>query len=150
VDELMYQLREANENDYDFIFNLFKTVYKDYVIKFWNGRDDEFQKHFYKNRFKPEKIQIILDSEREIGVLELLEKEYQIYIEEIQIEPNSQNRDIGTEIINDIKKTAFKSNYSVGLMVLKINNKAKKLYEKLEFNVVGETESDFIMEALKR
>lgn len=100
----MYQLRKADENDYDFIFNLFKTVYKYYIIKFWNDLDSEFQKYFNDNIFKIERIQIILDNEREIGVLELMENEDQIYIEEIEIEPNSQGRGIGTEIINDIKK----------------------------------------------
>ena len=143
----MNQLRKANENDYNFIFNLNKTVYKDYAIKIWGSWDDEFQKQFCENRFKTEKVQIILDSEKEIGILELIEKEHQIYIEEIQIEPNSQGRGIGTEIINDIKKTAFKLNYSVGLMVFKFNNRAKKLYEKLGFNVIDETETHYIMEA---
>ena len=145
----MYQLRNVDERDYNFVFNLFKTVYKDYVIKFWSGRDDEFQNHFHETRFKPEKIQIILDSEKEIGVLELIEKEDQIYIEEIQIEPNSQGKGTGTEVINDIKKIAFNLNQSVGLSVLKIN-RAKKLYEKLGFNVIDQTETHFIMECIKR
>lgn len=146
---IMYRLRKANNDDYNFIFNLNKTVYKDYIIKVWGSWDDEFQKQFCENRFKSGKIQIISDGERDIGILELIEKENQIYIEELQIEPNSQRRGIGTEIINDIKKTAFELNNSVGLMVLKINNRAKKLYEKSGFKVIDETETHFIMEVLK-
>lgn len=143
----MYHLRRASENDFDFVLSLFKTVYEDYIIKFWSGRDDEFQKHFYESRFKPERIQVILNSEKEIGVLELIEKGRQIYIEEIQIEPDSQGRGIGTKIINDIKKTAFELNCSVGLQVLK-SNRAKKLYERLGFTIIGETETHYIMETI--
>ncbi len=143
----MYQLRKANEDDYVFVSDLFKTVYKDYVIKFWNNRDEEFEKDFCENRFKIEITYIILDGEKEIGVLELIEKENEIYIEEIQIHPNNQGMGIGTEIISDIKRRAMEMNYSVGLQVLKLNIRAKKLYENLGFNVVGETESHFIMEA---
>lgn len=146
----MYQLRNANENDYNFTFNLFKTVYKDYVIKFWNNRQVEFEKYFCDSLFKVEHMQIILHDDKEIGVLQLIKKEKELYIEEIQIDPNNQSKGIGTEIINDIKKAAFQSNFSVGLMVLKLNNRARKLYEKLGFKVVGETESHYVMKALKK
>lgn len=149
--KVMYQLREANEQDYDFIYNLNNTVYKDYII---NGKsnlewDDDFQRHFSDDMFKIEKIQIILDGEKRIGILELKEKENQMYIEEIQIDPNSQGKGLATEVINDIISRAFKLNYSVGLVVLRIN-KARELYERLGFSVIDETETHFIMEARKK
>jgi ribosomal protein S18 acetylase RimI-like enzyme len=143
----MYQLRKANENDYDFIFRLNETVYKDYTIKVWGSWDEEFQKQFCENRFASGRIQIIYNNEKEIGVLELIDKEHQIYIEEIQIEPDNQGRGIGSQIINDIKKRAIGLNCSVGLMVMKLNHRARKLYEKLGFKVIDETKTHFILEA---
>jgi len=145
---IIYKLRNANESDYNFVFNLNKTVNKDYIIKIWGSWDDEYQKQFFDNRFSTEQILIILDEEKEIGILELKEKEHQIYIEEIQIDSYRQGRGIGTEIINDIMEKAFELNKSVGLRVLKIN-RAKELYERLNFRVIGETETHFIMESIK-
>lgn len=47
----MYKLRKANRIDYDFIYSLNETVYKDYTIKVWGSWDEEFQKQFCENRF---------------------------------------------------------------------------------------------------
>jgi len=144
----MYKLRKANINDYDFIYSLNEIVYRDYIVKVWSGWDEGFQKQFCENRLASGCIQIICIDEKEIGILELIDKENQIYIEEIQLVPDSQSRGIGSQIINDIKKRAFELNCSVGLRVLKINHRARKLYEELGFSVISETETHFIMETV--
>jgi len=146
----MYQLRDANQTDYDFVFDLNKIVYEDYIVKVWGGWDNEFQRQFFDKRFRSERIQIILNEDKAIGVLEIKENDCQLYIEEIQIIPGSQGKGIGTEIMNDILDKAFRLNKSVGLKVLKIN-RAKEFYERLGFRVTGETDTHFVMvaEAIK-
>ncbi len=141
----MYQLRKADSSDYDFVFNLNKAVYTDYIDYVFGGWDETFQRQFCDNRFKSG-IQIISVDGNDIGVLELIEKPGQIYLEEIQIDPGFQGRGLGTQIIKDIMDKAFESNCTVGLMVLKINDKAKRLYEGLGFTLMGETKTHYMME----
>ncbi len=141
----MYQLRKADNNDYDFVFNLNKAVYKDYFNYVFGSWDEAFQRQFCDSRLKTG-VQIISTEGKDIGVLELIEKEDQIYLEEIQIDPDYQGKGLGSQIIKDIMKKAFESNLSVGLMVLKINDKAKRLYESLGFTLTGETKTHYIME----
>lgn len=140
----MYQLRKADKADYDFVYNLNKAVYTDYIDYVFGGWDEMFQRQFCDNRFKSG-IQIISVDGKDIGVLELIEKPDQIYIEELQIDPGFQGKGLGTQIIKDIIEKAFKSNCTVGLMVLKINVKAKRLYESLGFTLTGETKTHYMM-----
>lgn len=142
----MYQLRIADKGDFDFVFNLNKAVYIDYIDYVFGGWDEAFQRQFCHSRFKSG-IQIISVDGNDIGVLEFIEKPDQIYLEEIQIDPGFQGRGLGTQIIKDIMDKAFESNRSVGLMVLKINDKAKRLYESLGFTLTSETKTHYIMEA---
>jgi len=67
-------------------------------------------------------------------------------IVEIQIAPEFQGRGIGTEVLRDIIEIGRENRLKVALGVLKVNEKAERLYEKLGFKIIGETNTHFLME----
>ena len=144
----MYTLRDITRDDYEFIYELNKTVNKENVEKVWGAWNEDSQREFLKNRFDLIRMKIITLDDNDIGVLEVEEKEEELYLEEIQILPEFQGRGLGTQIIRSLILRANKNEKSLGLRVLKINP-AKKLYERLGFSIVGETDTHYMMRIQK-
>ena len=65
----------------------------------------------------------------------------------IEILPEYQNRGVGSAVIRDVLAQAQAEGLPVGLQVLKVNP-ARRLYERLGFNVVGETATHYLMRAM--
>jgi len=140
----MYTLRNISKDDYEFIYELNKTVNKENVEKVWGSWDEDNQREFFKNRFDLIRMKIIKLDDKDVGILEVEEKEDELYLEEIQILPEFQGKGLGTRIIRNLILRANKKGKSLKLRVLKINP-AKKLYERLGFSIVGDTETHYIM-----
>ncbi|WPP53697.1 GNAT family N-acetyltransferase [Catalinimonas niigatensis] len=79
-----------------------------------------------------------------IGLLKLNRQPNNIEIIQIQIDPQYQGKGIGQKVIQFILDQASDKQISVSLSVLK-GNKAKRLYESLEFVTIEETEDSFVM-----
>jgi ribosomal protein S18 acetylase RimI-like enzyme len=62
------------------------------------------------------------------------------------VAPEHQGKGIGTRLISEVLQDAHSRGLAVRLRVLKVNP-AQRLYERLGFAVVGETETHHLMEA---
>jgi len=133
------KLRKVNIDDFDFLYKLKKKTLKDYISKIW-GWDEEWQKNYFTKNFKPEVLKIITKSEKAIGCISFLEETESYFLSLIEISPEYQNQGIGTKLINDLISEARIANRPVKLHVLKINERAQKLYKKLGF--INEDESE--------
>ena len=78
-----------------------------------------------------------------IGYLGVSERESATFIDQIEIVPNYQGQGIGTALINNV----LARGRPVDLGVLKVNDDARRLYERLGFRVIGETETHYNMRA---
>lgn len=78
-----------------------------------------------------------------IGAILLTNKDDGILLDEIYIEENYRNKGIGTDIIKSIL------NNTVYLWAYKRNTKAIKLYKKLGFKIIEETEHRYYMKSSK-
>lgn len=94
-------------------------------------------------------------------LMQIIEDEYQItglhledetqagefYLDTLSVSPNAQGKGIGTKLIKAMIKKAIQESHSrVGLLVDKENPHAKRLYERLGFQVIKTVrlvESDF-------
>ena len=113
--------------------------------KIW-GWNHEVQLGFHKKDFKPEQIQLILDeSGQEIGLLNKVETDQSIYLLNLLIRNAAQGKGIGTKILKDMIHQSRLTNRKIDLQVFKINNDARKLYQKLGFIVIAETEFHYQM-----
>lgn len=76
-----------------------------------------------------------------VGCVLLTDKDDGKLLDEIYLEEQYRNKGIGTDIIKNI----LKQNNIVYLWVYKKNIKAIKLYKKLEFNIIEETDTRYYM-----
>lgn len=144
-----YIFRPCTLDDFDFLFKLKKQNFKLYIEKNW-GWDDEEQKNILKEDLKVhlEHKRIILLNDKPIGIyVTHFTDNGELYINEISILKEYQNKGIATDIISKQLKENENKGIRTILQVFK-NNPAKKLYERLGFKVYNETETHYQMEKL--
>jgi ribosomal protein S18 acetylase RimI-like enzyme len=140
-------LRPATQADGEALFQLLKATMQDYVARTW-GWDEAWQRAYFWDRFDPATERIVVLDGKDIGVLAVSEQHDRLFVERLYILPSYQGRGIGTQLLRGIMARAFDRELPVRLRVLKVNP-ARRLYERLGFAQVGETETSFIMEAAR-
>jgi len=140
----MIERRLANSDDFNFLYQLKKKALKEYISKTW-GWDEEWQKKYFIQNFKPDKIQIITISGEKIGCISVLEENLCYFLSLIELLPEYQNKGIGTQLIKELILKANESNKCVKLHVLKVNTEAQILYKRLGFSIQEESETHLKM-----
>jgi GNAT superfamily N-acetyltransferase len=115
------------------------------VDRTW-GWDESWQQEYFFSHFNEQQLHIIHIDNTDIGVLSAEENEETVLLRIIEILPRYKNRGIGTSIIKDIIKNALLKGKSLRLQVLKVNERARVLYERLGFCITGETDTHYLME----
>ncbi len=131
-----YSLRPATEEDYDFLFALHRAAMRDYIETIWGWHDD-WQQEYFRRKFDPLPRQVIQYEGHDAGVVVVEHRPDEIYLSLIELSPEFQRRGIGTQVINDIKAAAHDAGLPMTLHVLRTNDPARRLYERLGFRVIG-------------
>ncbi|MFX0208486.1 MAG: GNAT family N-acetyltransferase, partial [Candidatus Hodarchaeota archaeon] len=95
--------------------------------------------------FEPEKYHIIQQKGEDIGCMSIEEQNNKIILNIIEISPEYQNKGIGSKLIRDLIKRGSQEKKTIELQVFKVNQRAFKLYKKLGFKLVAETETHYQM-----
>jgi len=145
MDGMKVRLRPSTEADFAIVFTLNKTNMRRYVERL-RGWDDAAERADMKRKFRPGSDQIIEVDGRPAGVFAVDRLADEWYLRHIELLPAFQNRGIGTALIRQLLEEAHQQGVAVTLQVLKMNP-ARRLYERLGFCVVGETENKYRMKA---
>ena len=131
-----------NDNDYEFIYNLKKEVYMDYIIKYFKEYNDEVQREMFNKRINDIKDNTYIIYYKGIRVGFYTIKEYTDYIEieNICILKEYQGLGIGTKVLKDI----LNINKDIKLQYFKCNP-VGNLYKRLGFIPDGENENHYKM-----
>ncbi len=81
-----------------------------------------------------------------VGCILVENKDDGVIIDELYIEEKYRNNGIGTDLINNV----ISNNNIVYLWVYKLNVKAIRLYKRLEFKIIKETENRYYMQFNKK
>ena len=136
--------RPAKQKDYSFGFFVIKETIKEYIEKTW-GWNTIIQKNYYRKNFTVKNQYIIEMDKMKIGWLKYDENIDKIEIDKIFILPKYQNRGIGSKILAKIIDIGKNKKIPIELQVLKVNIKAKKLYDKLGFLEYDQTDTHIKM-----
>ena len=137
-------LRPATEADAEFVFAVLRAGLRPHVVATWGAWDEAWQHRRFLESFVPAMHQIVEESGRAVGCLAVEERSDQVFLARIFLLPEAQGRGIGTGLIRTLCASAHRRRLPVELSILKVNP-ARRLYERLGFTVVGETETHFRM-----
>ena len=141
----MYSTTPYTLNDYDFVYNTKKTVYKQYVQANWGEWNEEKQQEMF-NSFIDEyskDIVIIIKDNHKIGFYHGENIDNNNYeIGNICILPEFQGQGIGTTILKNIISQHNTKN--IHLQFFK-QNPVKNLYLRLGFEIIEELPYHFKM-----
>ena len=143
---IKYNLRSCTKDDWEFVYQAKKEAYKHYVEKFWGAWDEEKQQSFFADfiRKVQDTLSIIEYKDTSIGFYHGNKLDQNTYeIGNIIVIPSYQEHGIGTDILQNVIKGNPK--LKMRLQVFK-ENPAINLYKRLDFVVVDETRTHYIME----
>ena len=138
------ELRQATVADTKFLWDVFRISMKDYITQTrgeWNEQREESQ---FRNQLDLSAAQVLRNNDLAVGFIIAPIKDSAREIHTICIVPEHQNRGIGTEVIRSVIAEAGAQKMPLYLSVLKVNP-ARRLYERLGFEVIEETKHHFRM-----
>jgi ribosomal protein S18 acetylase RimI-like enzyme len=131
-----WQLRPALESDRDFLYALYCTTMRDVIEKTW-GWDEAWQQTDFDRRLAAYIVSIVEADHRAAGSLWLEWKPDSLYIHEVQIVPEFQGNGLGTAVVQNVIEQGARRTLPVTLSVVPANPRAKRLYERLGFEITA-------------
>lgn len=138
--------RPATQADFNFLFHLVCLTMKDYVAA-TSGWDEAREKEFFTKYFDFNSYQIfvlVLDG-NDIGYLKTDCTGEEIFLANLHVLPDYQNQGIGASILKSLLVDAAQRGVPVRLKVLKVNEAARRFYERFGFSIEEEAESYYLM-----
>ncbi len=117
---------------------------RDYVAATW-GWDDAVQREMFARSYGDKPRSIVIVDGVDSGVVCILRRADDVYLELVELHPRVQRRGIGAAIVRSVIAEAQAARLPAGLRVLKVNVGARRLYQRLGFAVVVETETHYDM-----
>lgn len=146
---LNLKFRPVTINDSEFIFQIKKRALRPSIELTWGPWNEEWQRNFHKEHFRPQELRMIQLKQNkkfhEIGCLGVDERQNEIFISSLFILPEFQNMGIGTQILKNLQEKACQNKKLLLLDVLQKNIHAQRLYQRLGFEIFGETSTHFHM-----
>ena len=137
-----YVIRECEDRDYYFVYNLLKCNMIGFFTRHWGGWNPQV----FRDNFKKENIKIVMYNNRRIGFTDLEYKNHFSYINNIQISTNYRSKGLGSYLLSLLEDTTInKGKQKIRLQVFK-DSIARKLYEKHSYKVIDDKGSSIIME----
>jgi ribosomal protein S18 acetylase RimI-like enzyme len=140
----MYTLRIATDEDFEFLYDLHKVCLGEYVRATW-GWDEEFQRQFFQKGFGEFPQSIVIVDGQANGSVSIESRADDELLRGIEIHPRVQRRGIGAALVRVVVARAEARRVPATLRVLKVNVGARRLYQRLGFVVVGESETHYDM-----
>lgn len=109
---------------------------REVIEKTW-GWDEAWQRTDFERRLAAYMVSIIEAEDRAAGSLWLEWIPDSLYIHEVQILPEFQGKGLGTAVVQDVLEQGARRKLPVTLSVVPANPRAKRLYERLGFEVTS-------------
>ena len=143
-----FELRSATRADLDVLYPIYRACYEDYVRQTWGAWDETQQRTGYFEGFPLDRARVITVGRQIIGAIDVERRDESWWLNNIEIAPEWQNRGIGTALVREVLEHARLEGVPAELGCMKVNP-ARRLYERLGFRVIGETETHYLMRALR-
>ena len=138
-------VRLATQADTPFLRQLHHRAYRDVVVRQFGSWDEAAQDGWFEKGLAEADFSVVLEHGQRVGAIGLKEAPDQLYLVELQILPECQGRGLGSALLLAQLERARRLEKPIGLRVL-FENRARALYERYGFVVIGQTETHYLME----
>ncbi|MEH1829707.1 MAG: GNAT family N-acetyltransferase [Nostoc sp.] len=135
-----FQLRQANKDDWDFIWSLRVVTMKDMIAQSY-GWDENIQRSYAQESLTGK---LILVYGVAVGVITLSDWGEQLHLTWLAIVPQMQRQGLGSNLIQYCQQQAIKLGKPLTLQVLR-NNPAVSLYRRFGFEISEQNTSDKLL-----
>jgi ribosomal protein S18 acetylase RimI-like enzyme len=135
----VFQLRPACSADFRFAWSLYRDLMKPLTEELLGRWNETGQKSLIELALTQEGTSIIVIDGSDVGWLHVGDSSDAIYLGQLYLAPELQNRGIGTAIVTELRDKARTAGKALTLDVMK-NNRARFFYERLGFQVIGQSE----------
>lgn len=148
-------LRPSQPDDEDFLYQVYASTRAEELAAWgWNQiQQDVFlkmqfnaQRRAYEFQYPEAEHSIILLDEEMAGRIFVDRTEREIHLVDISLLPKQRGAGAGTFLIKDLQAQAAASGRIVSLQVLKTNEAARRLYQRLNFLETGQSDIYTTME----
>jgi len=127
--------RPARMEDYGFALALYLKSTKPLLVALGRWDEDRVFSRF-SDGFKLEQIQMLCSAGAKIGWIQVSETAEGLHLDQMHLVEGVRDNGLGTRLIRELQDRARASGRTLALNVIR-GNRAKALYERLGFNVVG-------------
>jgi len=139
------QLRPATLADHPFLQRLNREAYKELVTKRYGSWDEDFQRARFATKLQSVEFRIVLLDHQPVGAVASTEHADHIFLDELLILPEFQNRGIGSRVLVGELHRADRLGKPVRLHTLRMNP-AQALYRRHGFLETSRNETYVNME----
>ena len=130
-----FTLRPATADDSEWLYAVRQATMRTYVEEMFGFWDEAAQRERFLIPSELANMQIITVDQRPTGLLHVERSAAGIFLANIQIQPQFQNRGLGTAVVRTLLAEGQARGKPVWLQVLKVNPAAGALYARLGFVV---------------
>ena len=142
---LQVTTRPAIATDTEFACLVHHRAYRDVVTRQYGAWPEDKQDEFFAISWSEAAHEIILCNDVPCGYVCVEDGSGELYLREFVVDPESQGKGIGTEILRQVIERARAHQVSVRLKTHRVN-RAVSLYLRLGFREYARTESHILME----
>ncbi len=139
------ELEPIGLEDFPFRWAVFEATIRPYIEALFDVPPDQIEAMVRSNLSESgNHFAVVVDGER-AGVVQIEETGERISLHQIEILPAFQGRGTGTDLVRSLIDRAEATGRPVHLSVFHQNTGARRLYDRLGFTVVSESERDVQM-----
>jgi ribosomal protein S18 acetylase RimI-like enzyme len=137
-------LRPATKNDTDFARSVHHRAYRDVVVTQFGDWDENTQDKFFATGWAKPGHEIVMVDNVPCGYVRYEKTPAEIKAYELVLLPEFQGRGIGSALLKMVLAEGAAKNVPIALQVLR-ENRASKLYSRLGFKDVSQTDTHILM-----
>jgi ribosomal protein S18 acetylase RimI-like enzyme len=133
----MVSLRAAQAADEPALYAIHRAAMRDVVERAYGAWEEPFQQRYFHEHLGNRPVEIVMLADRAVGILTVVERDEEIFVDGIELAPEVQGAGIGTALLRGVLRRGRDEGKPVALRVFKVN-RAFELYKRLGFRVTTE------------
>lgn len=141
-----FELRLCTADDLALTYAITKRAMQAHVEQTWGVWNDAEQLHKHHNNFTPHTHRLVMVGGAIAGMVAVEEEPEFLWLVKLYLEPDHRGHGLGSALLEQVLRQASSSGRRVRLRVLRVNTRARQLYERHGFQVIQASPERFFME----